>query len=131
MRLVPGQDPMDICNKAEKHLKKLAPKSVKVKVDKHGGAKASVVPTNSDWLDAAHMAIKKGFGKEPVMMMEGGSIPIVNDFKSILGLDTLLIGLAQSDDNIHSPNERFRLADFEGGCRTAAALPEAIAEVGG
>lgn len=131
MRLVPGQDPMDICNKAEKYLKKIAPKSVKVRVDKHGGAKASVVPTESDWLDAARVAIKKGFGKEPVMMMEGGSIPIVNDFKAILGLDTLLIGLAQSDDNIHSPNERFRVADFEAGCRTAAVLPKAIAEVGG
>lgn len=62
-------------------------------------------------------------------MMEGGSIPIVNDFKQTLGLDTLLIGFAQHDDNTHSPNERFRLVDFERGCKTAAALPDALAAV--
>lgn len=129
MRLVYKQDPKDICNKIEKHLKKIAPKSVKVKVDKHGGARACVVPTTSKWLTAASKAIEIGFGKEPVFMMEGGSIPIVNDFKATLGLDTLLIGFGQNDDNIHSPNERFRIRDFERGCRTAAALPEALAKV--
>jgi acetylornithine deacetylase/succinyl-diaminopimelate desuccinylase-like protein len=129
MRLVPGQDPKDICNKIEKYLKKIAPGSVHLRVVKHGGAKAVVVPTTSPWLEAAKTAIKKGFGKEPVFMMEGGSIPIVNDFKQTLGVDTLLIGFAQHDDNTHSPNERFRIVDFERGCKTAAALPAALAEV--
>jgi len=129
MRLVPGMDPHDICNKVEKYLKKIAPPSVRVKVAKHGGARAVMVPTESAWLEAARAAIKKGFGKEPVFMMEGGSIPIVNDFKETLGLDSLLIGFAQNDDNTHSPNERFRVADFERGCKTAAALPEALAQV--
>jgi len=130
MRLVPNQDPIDICNKLEKYLKKIAPKSVKIKVDKHGGAAGVVVPTDGPWLDAAARAIKKGFRKDPVFMKEGGSIPIVGDFKKILGLDTLLIGFGQADDNIHSPNERFRVRDFERGCRTAAALPFELAEVG-
>ena len=129
MRLVPGMDPRDICNKIEKYLKKIAPKSVRVKVEKSGGAKAVVVPTDSLWLQAAKGAIKRGFGNEPVFMMEGGSIPIVNDFKKTLGLDTLLIGFAQHDDNTHSPNERFRVKDFNNGCKTAAALPEALAKV--
>jgi len=123
MRLVPNQDPVDICNKTERYLKKIAPKSVKVKVDKHGGARAVEVPTDGPWLEAAARAIKAGFGKEPVFMKEGGSIPIVGDFKAILGLDALLIGFGQQDDNIHSPNERFRVVDFERGCRTAAVLP--------
>ena len=129
MRLVSGMDPKDIGNKMEKYLKKIAPKSVRVKIDKHGGAKAVVIPTDSSWLDAATNAIKAGFGKEPVFMMEGGSIPIVNDFKSILGLETLLIGFGQNDDNIHSPNERFRIVDFERGCKTAAALPSELLKV--
>ncbi len=129
MRLVPDMDPKDICNKLEKFLKKIAPKSVRIKVDKHGGAKGVNVPTDGPWLDAAAEAIKIGFGVGPVFMKEGGSIPIVGDFKEILGLDTLLIGFGQNDDNIHSPNERFRIRDFERGCKTAAALPDTLAKV--
>lgn len=129
MRLVPNQEPMDICRKVEKYLLKIAPKSIKVKVDKHGGASAVEVPTNGPWLEAAGRAIKKGFGKEPVFMKEGGSIPIVGDFKKILKVDTMLLGFGQTDDNIHSPNERFRIVDFERGCKTAAALPFELAGV--
>lgn len=129
MRLVPNQDPKDICNKIEKYLHKIAPKSVKVKVVKHGGAKGVVVPTEGPWLEAAAEAIKTGFGKAPVFIKEGGSIPIVVDFKELLGLDTLLLGFGQNDDHIHSPNERFRIADFERGCKTAAALPDKLAAV--
>ena len=129
MRLVPNQKPHEICNLIEKHLLKIAPKSVRVKVDKHGGAEAVEVPTTGPWLEASGRAIKKGFGKEPVFMKEGGSIPIVGDFKKILGVDTLLIGFGQHDDNIHSPNERFRIIDFVRGCKTAAVLPGELAQV--
>ena len=129
MRLVPDQDPWDACEKIEKYLKRIAPKSVRLKIDKHGGAKAVMVPQEGPWLDAAARAIKAGFGKNPVFMKEGGSIPIVGDFKSNLGVDTLLIGFCQNDDNIHSPNERFKLRDFERGCKTAAALPFELAGV--
>lgn len=129
MRLVPNMTPDDICNKIEKYLLKIAPKSVKVKVIKHGGAKGVVVPTDGPWLEASAKAIKAGFGKTPVFMREGGSIPIVVDFKEILGIDTLLIGFGQNDDNIHSPNERFRINDFERGCKTATILPVELAKV--
>ncbi|MBU8934443.1 MAG: dipeptidase [candidate division Zixibacteria bacterium] len=129
MRLVPNMDPKDVCNKIERFLQKIAPKSVRVKVDKHGGAKGVVVPTDGPWLEASARAIKAGFGKAPVFMREGGSIPIVVDFKEVLGLDTLLIGFGQNDDNIHSPNERFRIADFERGCKTSAVLPVELAKV--
>ena len=77
----------------------------------------------------AALAIKTGFGKKPVFMKEGGSIPIVADFKKILGVNTVLIGFAQSDDNVHSPNERMRVVDFERGCKAAAALPAEMAKV--
>ena len=71
---------------------------------------------------AALRALKEAFGHEPVLMREGGSIPIVNDFKKILGADTLLLGLALPDDNAHSPNEKFDLDCFEKGQRMSALL---------
>ncbi len=129
MRLVPDMDPRDIAKKLEKHLKKIAPKSVRVAMNFHGGAGAVVVPTDGPWLEAAGRAIKTGFGKAPVFMKEGGSIPVAGDFKSSLGIDTIFIGFGQNDDNIHSPNERFRVIDFERGCRTAAVLPDELSRV--
>lgn len=130
MRLVPNQNPNDICDKIEKYLLKIAPKSVRIRVVKHGGARAVDVPTDGPWLEAAGRAIRAGFGKDPVYMKEGGSIPIVSSFKTVLGVETLLIGFGQHDDNVHSPNERLRVRDFENGCRTAAALPDELAKVG-
>ena len=129
MRLVPNMKPADICNKLEKYIKKIAPKSVRVELRKYAGAKGVNVPTEGPWLEAAARAIETGFGKKPVFMKEGGSIPVVSDFKEHLGLDTLLIGFGQHDDNIHSPNERFRIVDFERGCKTAAALLFELAKV--
>jgi acetylornithine deacetylase/succinyl-diaminopimelate desuccinylase-like protein len=129
MRLVPDQEPEDVLNRLEKYLKKMAPKSIDIRISKHGGAKGAVVPIEGPWLDAAAAAVKKGFGKAPVFLKEGGSIPVVGLFKEVLGLDTLLVGFGQPDDNIHSPNERFRLVDFERGCKTAAQLPFEFAKV--
>lgn len=129
MRLVGGQKPMDVCNKLERYLKKIAPKSVRVRVDKHGGARAVQVPVEGPWLDAAGKAVQAGFGKKPVFTKEGGSIPVTVEFKETLGLDTLLIGFGLADDNIHSPNERFRVIDFERGCKTATFLPYELAKV--
>lgn len=129
MRLVPNMDPKDTFNKVDRFIKKIAPKSVRIKYVYQGGSAGSVVPSDGPWLEAAARAIKTGFGKDPVFMKEGGSIPVVGDFKKILGLDTLLIGFGQNDDNIHSPNERFRIKDFERGCKTAAALPFELAKV--
>ena len=129
MRLVPKMRPEDVNNKLEKYLKKIAPKSVRIELKKYPGAKGVNVPTEGPWLEAAARAIEAGFGNKPVFMKEGGSIPVVSDFKEYLGLDTLLIGFGQIDDNIHSPNERFRVIDFERGCKTAAALPFELAKV--
>lgn len=71
---------------------------------------------------AALRALRSAFGTEPVLLAEGGSIPIVNQFKSILGADTLLLGLALPDDNAHSPNEKFDLDIFAKGQRMGALL---------
>lgn len=131
MRIVPKQDPNDICDKTEKYIQKICPDSVKCEVFKHGGAPAVVVSNEGPWLDAAGRAVKTGFGIEPVFVKEGGSIPVVGTFKEVLGVDTLLLGWGQSDDNAHSPNERFDLNDFERGTYSALALIDELAKVKG
>lgn len=129
MRLVPDMTPNDICDKIEAYLKKICPETVTLEVIKHGGANPVQVATDGPWLEAASRAIKTGFGKEPFFTKEGGSIPVVGTFKTVLGLDTLLIGFGQHDDNAHSPNERFLIRDFHRGCRTSAALLEELSKV--
>jgi succinyl-diaminopimelate desuccinylase len=71
---------------------------------------------------ASLRALKRAFGYEPVLMREGGSIPIVNEFKKHLKADSLMLGLALPDDNAHSPNEKFELASFHKGMRMSAFL---------
>jgi len=129
MRLVPNQDAADVCDKIEKYIHKICPDYVECEITKHGGAAAVVVPTEGPWLEAAGKAVKSGFGIEPVFTKEGGSIPIVGTFKEVLGLDTLLLGWGQNDDNAHSPNERFSVSDFHRGCYAGLALIEELSKV--
>jgi len=129
MRLVPEMDPKEISDKFEAHLKKICPDSVRLEVTKHGGAKPIQVPVDSPWLKAAAHAVEEGFGVRPYFIKEGGSIPVVEKFKSVLGLDTLLIGLSQPDNNAHSPNEKLLLRSFHRGCRVSVALFEALSHV--
>jgi acetylornithine deacetylase/succinyl-diaminopimelate desuccinylase-like protein len=77
---------------------------------------------NSPLAKAALRSLKAAFGCEPILLREGGSIPIVNDFKRILGVDTILLGLALPDDNPHSPNEKFDLDAFAKGMALGALL---------
>ena len=70
----------------------------------------------------AASAVKSGFGVDPVMIREGGSIPVVAQIKSVLGIDALLVGFGLPDDRVHSPNEKFDLDALYRGSRTAAAL---------
>lgn len=129
MRLVPNMKPSEICDKFEAHFRKICPDTVKLEVIKHGGATPVQVSTEGPWLAAAAKAIKTGFGKEPYFTKEGGSIPVVETFKTVLGIDTLLIGFGQQNDNAHSPNERFSIRDFHRGCLTSAALLEELSKV--
>ena len=127
MRLVPNQTPAKIQKQVQAHLKKICPPTVKMKLKcGHGGVPYLVSPT-SPMAQASLRALKAGFGGEPIVMREGGSIPIVNDFKRVLGVDTLLLGLALPDDNAHSPNEKFDLDCFAGGMRMAAYLWQELA----
>lgn len=80
---------------------------------------------------AAQEALRKTFGVDPVLIREGGSIPIIQDFKEVLGVDTLLLGLALPDCQIHSPNENFTVENFEGGIRLNRVLFEELASIQG
>ncbi len=85
-------------------------------------AQGVVVPLDSPYMEAAAQAIEQGFGRPPVFIARGGSIPIVNLFREELGVDTLLLGWGLDDDNAHGPNEKFSLADFHRGIRASAHL---------
>jgi acetylornithine deacetylase/succinyl-diaminopimelate desuccinylase-like protein len=72
--------------------------------------------------EAAQRALRKAFDRDPALIREGGSIPIVSQFRGILGIETLLMGLALADCRAHSPNENFPLENFEGGIRLNKAI---------
>jgi acetylornithine deacetylase/succinyl-diaminopimelate desuccinylase-like protein len=76
---------------------------------------------------AAKSAIEKSFDSVPVMVREGGSIPVVGSFKEILGIDTLLLGWGQNSDNLHSPDEHFSIEDFHRGTAASAYLWQELA----
>lgn len=127
LRLVPNQKPETIRKLVTAHIRKLAPPTVRVQVTGgHGGDPYLTSPTGPQ-AQAALRALRQSFGHEPVLVREGGSIPIVNNFKSELGADTLLLGLALPDDNPHSPNEKFDLDCFAGGMRLGAHLWQELA----
>ncbi|MBX9788160.1 MAG: dipeptidase [Pirellulales bacterium] len=121
-RLVPKQDPHKITQALRGALEKLLPPGITMELEEFHGAPGVVVPLDSPYMAAAARAIEKGFGRAPVYIREGGSIPVVNSFKDLLGVDTLLLGWGQNDDNTHSPNEKFSIADFHRGIRTSAWL---------
>jgi acetylornithine deacetylase/succinyl-diaminopimelate desuccinylase-like protein len=114
-RLVPDQDPENVRKRVITHLKKHCPPTVRMEIEAGHGAEAYfVLPTGAP-AQAALRALEQSFGSKPILMREGGSIPIVNQFKKILGADSLLLGLGLPDDNAHSPNEKFHLDCFEKG----------------
>ncbi|MFM8358736.1 MAG: dipeptidase [Verrucomicrobiota bacterium] len=122
LRLVPDQEPGRILRLVERHLRKICPRTVRLKVTPgHGGAPYLVSPTGP-LAQGALRALAAGFGHEALLMREGGSIPIVSAFKKHLGAETLLLGLALPDDNPHSPNEKFSVDAYAAGMRMSARL---------
>jgi acetylornithine deacetylase/succinyl-diaminopimelate desuccinylase-like protein len=127
-RLVPNQTPKKILRLVEKQLRRLCPPTVRLEIQPgHGGEPYLMSPTGR-YAQASMRALKTAFGREPALMREGGSIPIVNDFKKHLGVDTLLLGLSLPDDNPHSPNEKFSLDCYEKGMRMGACLWQELAK---
>jgi acetylornithine deacetylase/succinyl-diaminopimelate desuccinylase-like protein len=129
VRLVPNQDPARVIKRVQQHLKKLCPPTVRLELKSGHGAEPYLVAPTSPQAQAALRALKLAFGCEPVLIREGGSIPIVNDFKKILRADALLLGLALPDDNAHSPNEKFDLGCFAKGQLMSAHLWQELGRV--
>jgi len=121
-RLVPNQRPERIRKVVCDYLRKICPPTVRMEIEAGHGAEAYLVSPTSPQAQAALRALRQAFRREPVLLREGGSIPIVNEFKKILGADSLLLGLGLPDDNAHSPNEKFDLDCFENGQRMSALL---------
>lgn len=121
MRLVPNQDWEKISALFEAHFKAIAPKGVQVSVTTHHGGKPYITPTDHIGYQAAHQAYTQSFGKAPVALRDGGSIPIVPMFEEVLGCKSVLMGFGLDSDAIHSPNEHFGLWNFFKGIET---IPE-------
>ena len=128
-RLVPDQDPHEIEESLRKMLEELCPPGIEMDFDPHHGAPGFVLSLDSPFMGAAAKAIEQGFGTAPVFVRSGGSIPVVNRFTEMLGIDTLLLGWGQDDDNLHSPNEKFSLDDFHRGIKSSCCLWDEIAKI--
>ena len=118
MRLVPHQDHFEIDELFIKHMEKIAPPTVKVKVTSHHGGQAAVVPSDSVGVQAASQAFEEAWGKKPFLTREGGSIPIVSLFQDTLGIDSVLMGFGLDEDAIHSPNESYGVFNYLKGIET-------------
>jgi acetylornithine deacetylase/succinyl-diaminopimelate desuccinylase-like protein len=121
-RLVPDQDPQDILRKVKLHLERNCPQGVEIEIVPGHDGKPYFTDPNSAYGLAAQAALRSTFNADPVLIREGGSIPIVQTFRDILGADTLLLGLALPDARIHAPDENFPVANFEAGIRLNQSL---------
>ncbi|MEM9411553.1 MAG: M20/M25/M40 family metallo-hydrolase, partial [Planctomycetota bacterium] len=113
----------------ESYLKQKCPPGIDLELIDMHGAQGFVLQLNSPFMQAASSAIESGFGRKPVFIRSGGSIPVVNSFTEKLGIDTLLLGWGQDDDNPHSPNEKFSLDDFHKGIQSSAYLWSEISKI--
>ena len=129
MRLVPNQHSDKITQLFKDHFEKIAPKNVKVKVTPHHGGEPVVTPTDSIAFKAAEKAIEESFGKKPIPTRGGGSIPIVSLFEKELGIKTVLMGFGLDSDNLHSPNEKFDVANYFKGIETIPLFHKYFAEL--
>lgn len=129
MRLVPKQEPGKIEKLFTDFVKKIAPKTMKVEVKGLHHGKGAITPIDSEWIRAASKAMEQGFGKKPVFIREGGSIPIVVTFEEILGVSTVLLGFGLPDENAHSPDEHLNLNNFQRGIITSSIFYNELANL--
>jgi acetylornithine deacetylase/succinyl-diaminopimelate desuccinylase-like protein len=121
-RLVPNQDGDEILSLVTRHLEKNLPPGVTMEITRGHSGPWYLTDPHSPVGKAAQRALREAFGKEPALIREGGSIPIVSQFRTILGVETLLLGLALPDCRAHSPNENFPLENLDAGIRLNKAI---------
>src|SRR6185436_5559154 len=129
MRLVPDQDPKKVAKLFEDYVRSIAPKGVTIEVEALHGADPVVVEAEGPIVDTAMEAMAEVWGARPVRIREGGSIPIVSTFASVLHVPVLLLGFGLHDDALHSPNEKFNISHFYNGIRSVARLLDRLADV--
>ncbi|MEL6979789.1 MAG: dipeptidase [Pseudomonadota bacterium] len=129
-RLVGDQDPEAVWRAFEAHVKAHTPADCEAVLERHGGAPASRLDYGHPDLKRAAAALDAEWAQPTALIAGGGSIPVAGEFKSILGMETLLIGFALESDRIHSPNEQYELTSFHKGVRSWARILGALAEDG-
>jgi acetylornithine deacetylase/succinyl-diaminopimelate desuccinylase-like protein len=127
-RLVPEQEGDEILKLAKTHLQKNLPKGVTMDITMGHSGPWYLTDPHSQLGEAAQRALRKAFDRDVALIREGGSIPIVSQFRGILGIETLLLGLALPDCRAHSPNENFPIENFEGGIRLNKAILQELAQ---
>lgn len=128
-RLVPNQDYRVISRLFEEHIQKIAPKYVKVKVHTTHGGQGYGCPIDLPAYLAAERGFEKAFGKKPLPVRRGGSIPIISTFEEVLGVKTILMGFGLESNAIHSPNENFPLEMFRKGIEAVAEFHNEFAKL--
>jgi acetylornithine deacetylase/succinyl-diaminopimelate desuccinylase-like protein len=128
-RLVPRQDPFELKTSITDFLKQRCPKSVEMEIISQHEGKPYLVKPDSEFGNAAQEALRRTFDKPIAFIREGGSIPITQSFKEILGIDTLLLGLALPDAKVHSPNENFPIENLHAGIRLNRELLNQISQL--
>ncbi len=126
-RLVPDQQPEEIERLMDAHVKRVAPKGVTVTLENLSGGRPWRAELNGAVFDAARRALTAAFGREPVIVGEGGSIPVVGDFQRILGTPVLLMGFGLPGENAHAPNEWISDENFVKGAKAVAAFWDELA----
>jgi acetylornithine deacetylase/succinyl-diaminopimelate desuccinylase-like protein len=127
-RLVPNQGSDKITDLLINHLKKIAPTSVHVKAELHHGGEPYMTPIDSKGYQSAAKAIEATFGKQPIPVRGGGSIPICALFEQELGVKIIFMGFGLDSDNLHSPNEKYDIANFYKGIETIPYFHKFFAE---
>ena len=127
-RLVPGQDPQRVVDAFQRFVIDRLPPGAEAEFTTFGTATAIEVPQDSPYVRAAQSALRAEYGRDPVLIGCGGSIPVVESLHRMLGLESLLFGFGLDDDQIHGPNEKFELCCFHQGARSHARL---LAELAG
>jgi acetylornithine deacetylase/succinyl-diaminopimelate desuccinylase-like protein len=126
-RLVVGQDPDRVRASFREFVRQRLPPDAKVEFTSLADAPGIEIPFDSPALGKARGALLEEWGKPPVTVGEGGTIPIIADFKRVLGMDTIMVGFALDDDRVHSPNEKYDLKSFHKGTRSWARILAALA----
>jgi acetylornithine deacetylase/succinyl-diaminopimelate desuccinylase-like protein len=130
MRLVPNQKWARITELIKNYLTEIAPPTINVEVHSLHGGEGAIVRRDSPAMKAAFRAYAEAFGKEPIFVREGGSIPVVATFQDVLGIETILMGFGLPDDRLHSPNEKFHLPNFYKGIETVIRFIEFLGATG-